>query len=97
LLEQTIEGIEDFGIVKSFAAEGEERFKPSSQLEDKVHQLEWVEIIEERSLNFRPRNDLQFALLDSELRIHVEEFRHFYEKLAADATVVFHDTGALPS
>jgi glycosyltransferase involved in cell wall biosynthesis len=37
LLEQTIE---DFGIVKSFAAEGEERFKPSSQLEDKVHQLE---------------------------------------------------------
>jgi hypothetical protein len=55
---------------------------------------EWVEIIAERSLNFQPRNDLQFALLDSELRIHVEEFRHFYEKLAADATVVFHDTGA---
>ena len=48
----------------------------------------------ERSLNFRPRNDLQFALLDSELRIHVEEFRYFYEKLAADATVVFHDTAA---
>jgi glycosyltransferase involved in cell wall biosynthesis len=37
LFEQTLE---DFGIVKSFAAEDEERSKPSSQLEDKVHQLE---------------------------------------------------------
>jgi predicted O-methyltransferase YrrM/glycosyltransferase involved in cell wall biosynthesis len=55
---------------------------------------EWVEIIAERSLNFQPRNELQFALLDSEVRVSVEEFRHFYEKLAADATVVFHDTGA---
>jgi hypothetical protein len=53
-----------------------------------------VEIIAGRSLNFQPRNEQQFALLDSELRIHVEEFRHFYEKLAPDATVVFHDTGA---
>src|SRR5271166_4393556 len=55
---------------------------------------EWVEIIAERSLNFQPRNELQFALLDSEGRFRAEGFRHFYEKLAAGATVVLHYTGS---
>jgi predicted O-methyltransferase YrrM len=54
---------------------------------------EWVDIITEQNLNFQPRNELQFALLDSDVRDRAEEFRHFYEKLAAGATVVFHDTG----
>lgn len=54
----------------------------------------WVEVIIEPSLIFQPDNDLEFALLDSDIGIRVEEFCHFYEKLAPGAIVVFHDTGA---
>ena len=54
---------------------------------------DWVEIITDQSLNFRPQNELQFALLDSDIKVRADEFRHFYEKLVPGATVVFHDTG----
>jgi hypothetical protein len=57
---------------------------------------DWVEIITEQSLNFQSRHELQFALLDSDIRIRAEEFRNYYEKLAPGATVVFHDTGGQP-
>jgi len=59
----------------------------SAQLRD------WVEVIIERSLNFEPDKELEFALLDSDIGVRAEEFRHLYEKMAPGATVVFHDTG----
>ena len=55
---------------------------------------DWVEVITDKSLNFQPQNEIQFALFASAIDIRAEEFRHFYEKLAPGATVVFHDTGA---
>lgn len=54
---------------------------------------DWVEIVTDQSLKFQPQNELQFALLDSDIKVRADEFRHFYEKLAPGATVVFHDTG----
>lgn len=53
----------------------------------------WVDVVTGQSLNFQPPNELQFALFDSALDIRAEEFRHFYERLASGATVVFHDAG----
>jgi hypothetical protein len=55
---------------------------------------DWLQVITDRSLNFQAQNELEFALFDSAIDIRAEEFRHFYEKLAPGATVVFHDTGA---
>jgi predicted O-methyltransferase YrrM len=54
---------------------------------------DWVEIVACHSLGFEPQNELQFALLDSDIGVRADEFRHFYDKLAPRATVVFHDTG----
>jgi predicted O-methyltransferase YrrM len=55
---------------------------------------DWVEVIIERSLTFQPENKLEFALLNSGIGARADEFRHFYDRLAPGATVVFHDTGA---
>ncbi|MBV8174816.1 MAG: glycosyltransferase, partial [Verrucomicrobia bacterium] len=55
---------------------------------------DWVKVVKEKSLNFQPEKEFKFALFDSAVDIRAKEFRHFYEKLAAGATVVFHDTGA---
>jgi predicted O-methyltransferase YrrM/glycosyltransferase involved in cell wall biosynthesis len=55
---------------------------------------DWVEVVIEQSLTFEPPNQLEFALLDSDIGVRAHEFRHLYEKLVAGATVVFHDTGA---
>ena len=43
---------------------------------------DWVEIVTDQSLKFQPQNELQFALLDSDIKVRADEFRHFYEKLA---------------
>jgi predicted O-methyltransferase YrrM/glycosyltransferase involved in cell wall biosynthesis len=55
---------------------------------------DWVEVVVEKSLTFESQNELEFALLDSDIGVRAGEFRHFYEKLASGATIVFHDTGA---
>jgi len=55
---------------------------------------DWVEVVVEQSLTFESPCELEFALLDSDIGVRADEFRHFYEKLAPGATVVFHDTGA---
>jgi hypothetical protein len=54
----------------------------------------WVKVVTNQSLNFQPEKELQFALFDSPIDIRAKEFRHFYGKLAAGASVVFPDTGA---
>jgi hypothetical protein len=60
---------------------------------DSARLYEWVDIVTDQSLNFQPRSELQFALLDSDVQVRAKEFHHFYEKLTPGATVVFHDTG----
>jgi hypothetical protein len=54
----------------------------------------WVEIVVGSSLNFRPQDELQFALLDSDVGLRAAEFEHFYDNLTSGAVVVFHDTAA---
>lgn len=46
------------------------------------------------SLSFKPDQPIDFLLLDSELGLRLEEFRHFQHYLAPGAIVVFHDTNA---
>lgn len=55
---------------------------------------DWVEVVVEQSLTFESPCELEFALLDSDIGVRADEFRHFYEKLAPGAIVIFHDTGA---
>jgi predicted O-methyltransferase YrrM len=56
-------------------------------------QLEgWVAVVTEQILNFQPRNELQFVLLDSDFGVRADEFRHLCKKLASGAIVVFHDS-----
>lgn len=51
-----------------------------------------VDLRLESSLDFSPRDVVEFALLDSETTIRETEFRRFLPWLAPGATIVFHDT-----
>jgi predicted O-methyltransferase YrrM len=54
---------------------------------------DWVQIMVGNSLDHRPEHEIQFALLDSDIAVRQEEFRHLYDSLANGALVAFHDTG----
>lgn len=51
-----------------------------------------VKVVVGSSLDFQSASELEFALLDSDVGLRATEFRHFYERLAPGAVVVFHDT-----
>jgi predicted O-methyltransferase YrrM len=54
---------------------------------------DWAHVIVGNSLDHRPEHEIQFVLLDSDIAIRHEEFRHFYDSPADGALLVFNDTG----
>jgi predicted O-methyltransferase YrrM len=54
---------------------------------EKAGLSDWAHVIVGNSLDHRPEHEIQFVLLDFDIAIRHEEFRHYYDSLADGALV----------
>jgi predicted O-methyltransferase YrrM len=82
-----------FGVLTSIEINQEAARVASARLTE--FQLEaFVSISVGPSLEFDPQGPYDFALFDSDIPIRADEFRRFYDAIAPDTIIVFHDTAA---